>query len=242
MMEQAVVTPGTGGLTRFVASVLLIVSCFGASYYAAGSARHSTFSTLLWRYLSLATAVGGLFGVFSIIVTIGVGGATLVAVRGLFGLFFIIFLALSMRELYYQAPYRSSGSDGWISLTRARRLETIFMVIVIIEFGIAILIGLTRVSQTIQLLASLAFTLYGVSFAHSMRNETLSSGTVIDSVLTYTIAVLLCIGIGFAVESGAVVGLPDTTIDSAVNILTVMGASFLISLIIRLKQNVEAVR
>lgn len=235
------------GLTRFVAYTLLFVASFGVSYYAAANARHSPFSVLLWRYVSLATAVGSLFAAVAVAETIGFvgllgfGEPIATAFRQLFQLFFIVFLALSMRELYFQIPHRER-KDTALSIEACRRIETVFIAVIFVEFVIIVLIGFSTVASLVHVLGGFAFTIYGLSFAYSVRTETMTSGTVIDSVLTYTIAVLLTVGATSVVEGAAILGAPAITVQSAINVLTVMAGTFLIALVIRLKRNLNSIR
>ena len=228
------------GVTRFVAAVLVLAACLGTTWYALVTARHEPHDTLVWRYVALSTAVGGVFSALLLIETISPGvGTGVVAFRLLAQLFFAVFLALSLRELYYAQP-ATSGEGDRISLSTARRIETGFMIVALIQFPIVVWVGPTVVAQVILALAAGAFTIYGVSFGQAIRARRLTRGTVLDATVTYTIAVLLCVGAVSITEGAVIVPIPQPAIGGAVNVLLVMIGTFLISLIIRLKRSVDA--
>jgi len=229
-------------LTRFVAGVLLAATCIATAWYALMNARNDSPRLLMWRYIGLSTAVGAVFA--ALIVTEAIYTASgwsdvVTAFRRLSQLFFVIFLSLAMRELYYE---QSTAGDKThrLSLANARRLETGFMLLALVQFPVAALLGPTTVTLSIVVIAAAAFTAYGVSFARGIRERRLTSGTVLDVTVTYVIAVLLSVGTLSIVEGSYIIGVPEVAVDSAVNIFLIMSATFLISLIIRLKRNAEA--
>lgn len=229
-----------GGVTRFVAAVLVLVACLGTMWYALANARHETHDTLVWRYVALSTTVGSVYAALLIVELVVLDAGTVVrAFKLLSQLFFVVFLALSLRELYYAQP-ATSDEDERVSLSTARRIETGFMLLAVVQFPLVVLIGPTGVARAILGLAATAFTVYGVSFGQAIRARRLTHGTVLDVTVTYTIAVLLCVGAVTITESAVVVAVPQTAVDGAVNVLLVMVGSFLISLIIRLKRSADA--
>ena len=238
----AAATPGsaTAGVTRFVAAVLVFVACLGTTWYALANARHEAHDTLVWRYLALSTTVGGVYAALLIAGLVAASAPPLLlAFRLLAQLFFVVFFALSLRELYYAQPSTSDEGDR-ISLSTARRIETGFMLLAVVQFPIVVVVGPPGVAQAILGLAAAAFTVYGVSFGQAIRARRLTHGTVIDVTVTYTTAVLLCVGAVTLVESAVVLVAPRAAVDGAVNVLLVMIGSFLISLIIRLKRSADA--
>ncbi|OYR86342.1 hypothetical protein DJ72_02630 [Halorubrum distributum] len=239
VVAAAPATSGTG-VTRFVAAVLVLAACLGTTWYALVTARHEPHDTLVWRYVALSTAVGGVFSALLLVETIFPGvGTVVVAFRLLAQLFFAVFLALSLRELYYAQP-ATSGEGDRISLSTARRIETGFMLLALIQFPIVVWVGTTVIAQVILALAAGAFTIYGVSFGQAIRARRLTRGTVLDATVTYTIAVLLCVGAVSITEGAVIVPIPQPAIGGAVNVLLVMIGTFLISLIIRLKRSADA--
>lgn len=246
-MFQTIVaqTAGAETLTWFVAHVLLAVACLGTAVYSRANERYSQYDPLMWRYLALSALVGAVYATIAIVEPIvasfAIGEITIGAVRRLTQMFFIIFLALAMRELYFQTPNQSSDDD-LLSIDTVRRIETIFLLVIFGQFLVVIFFGLVGVARVIHLFASVVFTIYGVTFALGIRSNRMASGTVLDSMVTYVIAVLLTLGIASAIVVVGASGVVAAAAESAVNVLTVMGASFLLVLIIRLKQNVDAAR
>lgn len=236
---MSTVVPASGLLTRFIGWVLLSISCFATTYYAWTTAERFGSDRLVWRYLAVATGVGGVFGFVAIASVLSPQSTVWAALTGAVGLFFVILLSLSIRELYFEsAP--AGRRDEWISLPTARRIETAFMLIIIIEFAVLVSTGFVWVTDLVQILGAIAFAGYGVSFAYRVRAATIARGTVMDSVLTYAVAVLLTISVALAVEPTTRFGVPPGLSDSIVTVLVVMSASFLIVLIVRFRQTAAA--
>lgn len=228
-------------LTRFVAFVLLALACVTTAHYAVRNDRQGTLVAEIWRYVLLAMAAGFGYATVGAAEVLGVGGvefATLTALRRVFQLFCIVLLSLAMRELYYELPHRAAEAAP-VSLGTARLLEAGFMAVALAEFGVAILVGLDGPVQVVQSVGSVAFALYGVSFALRIRSDTLSSGTVVDVVLLHVIAVLTCLGAVGLLEGGTLVGVPPVVATTTASVFVVMSATFLITLAIRLKGNAD---
>jgi hypothetical protein len=241
MVESTIA--GSGVLTRFLAFVVLFVACGITTVYAALNDRRGTLSIEIWRYVVVAMGTGMVYAVvggYELLGSTALSAATLAGTRQVFQLFFIILISLSMRELYYRLPYRDSES-ALLSHGRARLLEVAFMAIVFIEFVVVISIGLTVAVQAIQAVASLAFAGYGISFAAGTRAGAMASGTVIDSLLVRFIAVLTCLGAAGVLEGSALLGLPSSLVAGAATVFIIMAATFLLTLALRLKANVETV-
>ncbi len=232
---------GSGVLTRFLAFVVFFLACAMTTLYAALNDRHGTLSIEIWRYIVVAMGAGmayAVVGSYELLISSDFTGATLTGLRQVLQLFVIILLSLSMRELYYGLPYRNAEA-GWFSHGQARVIETGFMGIVFIEFVVVLSIGLTVAVQAVQAVASVAFAAYGISFAFGTRAEAMASGTVIDSLLVRFIAVLTCLGAAGALDGGALLGLPPTLVAGATTVFIVMSGTFLLTLSLRLKANVN---
>lgn len=248
MSDPAALDPGDAeALLRFVAHALLFAACAAAAAYSLANARLETIESAMWRYVVLATLSGCAYAaaavgeVAAVAAALEADPATVRAVRHVCQLFFVVLLALSMRELYYESPRRGTG-EGVLSRSTLGRLEAAFAVVALGEFAAAIALGIVDAVGYVQLAGSVAFTLYGVSFALRVRADAATTGTVLDTVLTYTIAVLLCSGTAAAAEAGYLLSVPPATVETVASVLTVMSASFLIALTIRLKRNVSMVR
>ena len=240
---------GTVVVTRLTAYLLLFVASVSLTYYTMQNSRRRTIRSEMWGYVILAGIAGALYAV--------TGSAEVIAateivpadigfvgsIRRLCQLFFIIFLALAMRELYFESP-QSTGDrsvDLPISIESIRWIEAGFLFIAFLQFMAIILLGLVDVTLVVQLAASIGFTVYGVSFASRIKGAAMSSRTVLDTMLTYIIAILLSAGGASAVEVGVLVGVQSALVESLSVVLTVMSITFLLVLTTRLKQNVADV-
>lgn len=231
-----------GTLVRFIAYVQVAAACGFTLFYAAKNGRSGTLGVEIWRYVILAMVAGVGYAVAGSAELFGVGGATTVlAARWVLQLFVIVLLSLAMRELFYERPYRDAAGAP-VSLGTARGMEAAFMAVAVAEFGVVIAVGLLDVVLAVGALGSAAFATYGVSFAASIRSETLSSGTVVDTMLLQFIAVLTCLGMVGLVEGARLLAVPPVVVDSAVSVFLVMAATFLITLAVRLKGNVDTLR
>jgi len=205
------------------------------SYYAWTTAEGFASDRLVWRYLAVATGVGGVFGFVAIASLLSPQSTVWAALTGATGLFFVILLSLSIRELYFESA-TDRQHDEWVSLATARRIETAFMLIIVFEFAVLVSTGFVWVTDLVQVIGAVAFAGYGVSFAYRIRAATVVRGTVMDSVLTYTVAVLLTISVALAIEPTTRFGVSPVLTDSVVTVLVVMSATFLIVLIVRFRQ------
>jgi hypothetical protein len=240
---------GTVIVTRLTAYLLLFVASISLTYYTMQNSRRRTIQSEMWEYVILAGIVGALYAVTGTAEV--VAAADIVpansgfvgSIRRLCQLFFIIFLALAMRELYFESPQQTEdrGISMPISIESIRWIEAGFLCIAFLQFMVIIFLGLVNVTLIVQLAASIGFTLYGVSFAARIKGAAMSSRTVLDTMLTYIIAILLSAGAASAVEVGVLVGIQSALVESVSVVLTVMSITFLLVLTTRLKQNVADV-
>jgi len=238
---------GTVIVTRLTAYLVLFAVSISWSYYTVQNARRETIRSEMWEYVMLAGVAGALYAV--------TGGAELIAAAeiatadpGLLGairrvcqLFVSIFLALAMRELYYESPQQTGGMASRLPIESLRYIEAAFLIVVFAEFMIIILLGLVDTARIVQLAGTFGFTLYGVSFAATIKRTAMARRTVLDTMLTYIIAILLTAGGASAVEVGIVVGVPPALVESLSIVLTIMSITFMFVLTTRLKQNVDDV-
>lgn len=238
---------GTVIVTRIVTYLLLFVTSVSLTYYTRQNARRRTIQSEMWQYVMLTGIVGGVYAFTATAETIAAvealtaNTALVSAIRRVCQLFFIIFLALAMRELYYESPQQSDGLASRLPIESIRYIEAGFLTIVFIEFIAIILIGLVDIARIVQLAAAVAFTVYGVSFAAGIKGAAMTQRTVLDTMLTYIIAVLLSAGGASAVEVGVVIGVQPAIVESVGIVLTIMSITFLLVLTTRLKQNVADV-
>ena len=237
---------GTVIVTRLTAYLLLFVASVSLAYYTVQNSRRRTINSEMWGYVILAGIAGGLYaitGTGEVLAAADIGGADigfLGAIRRLCQLFFIVFLALAMRELYFESPQSTGdrGVDLPVSIESMRWIEAGFLFLAFLQFMAIILLGLIDVTLVVQLAASIGFTIYGVSFATRIRGAAMSSRTVLDTMLTYIIAILLSAGGASAVEVGVLIGIQSALVESIGIVLTIMSVTFLLVLTTRLKQNV----
>jgi len=240
---------GTVVVTRLTAYLLLFVASIGLTYYTMQNSRRRTIRSEMWGYVILAGIAGALYAVTGIAEVVAAAEVVVAdigfvgSIRRLCQLFFIIFLALAMRELYFESPQATGdrGVDLPISIESIRWIEAGFLFIAFLQFMVIILLDLINVTLIVQLAASIGFTLYGVSFASRIKGAAMSSRTVLDTMLTYIIAILLSAGGASAVEVGVLVGIQSALVESLSVVLTIMSITFLLVLTTRLKQNVADV-
>jgi len=240
---------GTVVVTRLTAYLLLFVASISLTYYTMQNSRRRTIRSEMWGYVILAGIAGALYavtGTAEVIAAAEVVAADIGfvgSIRRLCQLFFIIFLALAMRELYFESPQETGdrGIDLPISIESIRWIEAGFLFIAFLQFMIIILLDLINVTLIVQLGGSIGFTAYGVSFASRIKGAAMSSRTVLDTMLTYIIAILLSAGGASAVEVGVLADIQPALVESISIVLTIMSITFLLVLTTRLKQNVAAV-
>ena len=241
---------GTVVVTRLTAYLLLFVASVSLTYYTLQNSRRRTIRSEMWGYVILAGIAGALYavtGTAEVIAAAEVVGDVDIgfvgSIRRLCQLFFIIFLALAMRELYFESPQETGdrGVDLPISIESIRWVEAGFLFIAFLQFMVIIFLGLVDVTLIVQLAASIGFTVYGVSFASRIKGAAMSSRTVLDTMLTYIIAILLSAGGASAIEVGVLVGIQSALVESLSVVLTIMSITFLLVLTTRLKQNVADV-
>ena len=247
-MTAAAANPeGTVIVTQLTTSLLLFVASISLTYYTIQNSNRRTIKSEMWEYVILAGIVGALYAITGAAETIAASNIVAAdpgfvgAIRRVCQLFFVIFLALAMRELYFESPQGTDrgGVEMPISITSIRLIEAVFLIIVFIQFMIIILLNLVTVTLIVQLAASIGFTIYGVSFASRIKGAAMASRTVLDTMLTYIIAILLSAGGASAVEVGFVFGfIQPAIVEALALVLTIMSITFMLVLTTRLKQNV----
>lgn len=238
---------GTVIVTRLTAYLLLFVVSIGLSYYTVQNSRRETIRSEMWQYVMLAGVAGALYavtGAAELIAAAEIATADpglLGAIRRVCQLFVSIFLALAMRELYYESPQQTEGMASRLPIESLRYIEAAFLIIVFAEFMIIILLGLVDIARIVQLAGTIGFTAYGVSFAATIKRTAMTRRTVLDTMLTYIIAILLTAGGASAAEVGIVIGVQPALVESLSIVLTIMSITFTFVLTTRLKQNVDDV-
>lgn len=189
-----------------------------------------------WRYLALVGAAAVLFGLFGVVETV-VESRVLTAFGHGALLLCIVFLALSMREVYYNSALAPAEDERSMSLATVRRIEVAFVVIIVVEWLGVLVIDRLFVAQVVKAGGSLAFAVYGVVFAEKL--ESMTRGTSLDTLRRHLLPVLVCLGVLGVVDLGTVVGIPPVVVDAVRNVFVVLVSAFFITATIRLQQNVE---
>lgn len=235
---------GTVIVIRITAFLLLFAASVLLSYYTLQNATRRTINSEMWDYVILAGVAGSLYAITAGAETIAASEAfaadpALVGgIRRLCQLFFIIFLALAMRELYYESPQHTDELIAQLPIENIRYIEAAFLTVIFLQFFVIVAIGFVDIALIVQLAGSIAFMLYGISFAGKIKRAAMASRTVLGTMLSYIIAILLSAGAASAVEVGVVVGIQPALVEGIAIVLTVMSITFILVLSIRLKQNI----
>lgn len=232
---------GTGvnaGIVRFVGAGLLAVSSAIFSVYALQNRRLDRLESqrAFWRYLVLLGVAGTTHGLVGALL-VAMDTRLLVAVSHASLLFATVFLAFAMRELYYNSALAPPPEERRVPLERLRRIETGFVVVIVVELVVVLLIGQAGVAAFVKGVGSLAFAGYGVVFAD--RLESLTRGTSVDTLRRHLLPVLVSAG-GIGVADLAVfVGVGAPVVRGVESVFVVMAGAFLLTATIRLQQNVH---
>ncbi|WP_137286226.1 hypothetical protein [Halorussus salinisoli] len=223
---------------HFLGSVLVTMAATIFGFYAVQNLRLNRLESQrpFWRYLALVGTSAGLYGLLGVAGTV-VRSRTLTAFGDGALLFCIVFLAFSMREVYYDSALAPEPDDQRFSLEILRRVEAGFVVVILVEWVAVLLIDQSVVAQFVKGLGSVAFAAYGVVFAEKL--ESMARGTSLDTLRRHLLPVLVCLGgLGFA-DLGVAVGVTPVVVQAVENVFVVLVAGFLITATIRLQQNVE---
>jgi hypothetical protein len=228
----------SAAVVHFLGSVLIAAAAAIFGYYAVLNLRLNRLESQrpFWRYLAAVGAAAGCYGL------LGVAG-TVTASRFLtaFGdgtlLFCIVFLAFSMREVYYNSALAPPPEARRFSLDTLRRVESAFVVVILLEWVAVLLIDQTTVARLIKGLGSVAFAAYGAVFAEKL--ESMARGTTLDTLRRHLIPVLVCLGALGLADLGVAVGLTPVVVQGIKSVFVILVAGFLITATIRLQQNVE---
>jgi len=143
-----------------------------------------------------------------------------------------------MRELYYESPQHTDELIAQLPIENIRYIEAAFLTVIFLQFFVIVAIGFVDIALIVQLAGSIAFMLYGISFAGKIKRAAMASRTVLGTMLSYIIAILLSAGAASAAEVGIVVGIQPAVVEGIAIVLTVMSITFMLVLTTRLKQNI----
>jgi hypothetical protein len=232
------VTDPSAAVVHFLGSVIIAAAAVFFGFYAVRNRKLNRMESQrpFWRYLTLVGATAGLYGVFGIAESVVRSRALTAFGHGAL-LFCIVFLAFSMREVYYNSALAPAPDDQRFSLDTLRRIEAGFVVVVLVEWVAVLLIDQSAVAQFVKGLGSVAFTAYGAVFAEKL--EAMARGTALDTLRRHLLPVLISLGVLGVADLGVVAGLDPVVVQAVENVFVILVAGFLITATIRLQQNVE---
>jgi hypothetical protein len=228
----------SAAVVRFIGSVLVVTAGAVFGFYAVQNLRLNRLESQrpFWRYLALVGASAGGYGLFGV-AGLAVRSRALTAFGHAALLLCIVFLAFSMREVYYGSALAPPPDEGRIPLSTLRRLEAGFVVVILVEWVAVLLIDQPVVAQFVKGLGSVAFAVYGVVFAEKL--EAMARGTTLDTLRRHLQPLLVSLGVLGLADLGAVVGVSPVVVGAIENVFVVLVAAFLVTASIRLQQNVE---
>jgi len=223
----------------FVGLVLLsvIAARFGAYAYFNMRSTGVTAQRVLWEYLlyvGIIAALYGLVGILEIVSSIQTPYKT-----GLM-LAVVLLLALSLREIYFNAALSTAAEDRSDGFRGRRVVEVLFVAVVAaVVFGIAV-VGIARPLLALQGLGALAFAGYGLWFGRQQTAQAMVQGTMIDSLLRHLLPVMAFATLVPAVDLATVAGLDRVVIMHVQTVFVIMTATALMTATIKLRQNLAS--
>jgi hypothetical protein len=231
-------TDPSAAVSNFLGSVIVAAAAIFFGFYAVRNLRLNRMESQrpFWRYLALVGATAALYGLFGIAESVVRSRALTAFGHGAL-LFCIVFLAFSMREIYYNSALAPPPDEQRFSLRTLRRIETGFVVVILAEWFAVLLIDQSVVAQFVKGLGSAAFAAYGAVFAEKL--EAMARGTALDTLRRHLLPVLVSLGVLGLADLGVSAGLDPVVVQAVENVFVVLVAGFLITATIRLQQNVE---
>ncbi|WP_135854288.1 hypothetical protein [Halorussus salinus] len=228
----------SAAVVHFLASVLVTAAAAFFGYYAVLNLRLNRLDsqTPFWRYLAAVGATAGIYGLLGIAATVVHSRALTAFGHGAL-LFCIVFLAFSMREVYYESALAPAPDEQRFSLETLRRVEAGFVVVILVEWVAVLLVEQSLVAQLVKGVGSVAFAAYGVVFAEKL--EAMARGTALDTIRRHLLLVLVALGVLGVADLGVVAGLSPVVVQATESVFVVLVAGFLVTATVRLQQNVE---
>jgi hypothetical protein len=151
----------------------------------------------------------------------------------------VLLLALSVREIYYNAAL-STAAEGRAEFPGRRGIELVFVgVVATVIFGI-VAFGLREGLLALQGLGSLAFAGYGFWFGRQQTVAAMVQGTMIDSLLRHLLPVMAFATLVPAVDLATVAGLERPVVMHIQVVFVIMTATALMTATIKLRQNLAS--
>ncbi|WP_135806539.1 hypothetical protein [Halorussus marinus] len=222
----------------FLGAVLIAVAASFFAFYAGLNRRLNRLESqdVFWGYLVFAGAAAAVYGVVGVAETI-VRARLLTAFGHGALLLCTVFLAFSMREVYYNSALAPPSGESRVSLGSLRRIEAGFVAVVVVEWVAVALLDQVAIARFVKAGGSLAFATYGAVFAEKL--ESVTRGTPLDTLRRHLLPVVVCLGAIGVVDLGTAAGVPPVVVDGVRSVFVVLVAGFLTTATIRLQQNVE---
>lgn len=226
-----------------------VVAIVGATLLAGLSVRLALLSVLtrnrvarpqaaLWEYFGFAGVVGALYGGLALVELWA--DTPLPFLEGLL-LAFALFVALAMREAYFNATLANAELDR-LGQYRVRRGLEVGLVGVVVAVAVGPMIGRNDAFTVLTALAGTAVVCYGLYYQIRRSRTPATRGTLIDTLVRQTVPVLVFSGGALAAPVLALVG-TSTTVATAVSaVFVVVTAASLLPVTIKLSQHLSARR
>lgn len=223
----------------FIAMVLLTVISVRFGVYALANRRATGMAAqrVLWEYLAAVGVIATLYGLVGILEVVSSVRATFK--QGLM-LAVVLLLALSVREIYYNAGLSTDAEDREGDFRGRRPVELLFVgVVAAVIFGIGA-IGLDDTLLALQGVGSLVFAAYGFLFGRGQTAAAMVQGTMIDSLLRHLLPVMAFATLVPAVDLATVAGLDRVVVMHVQVVFVIMTATALMTATIKLRQNLAS--
>jgi hypothetical protein len=188
----------------------------------------------LWGYLTYVGFSLAVFGALGLGLSAG-GGVFVRAFTDVSLLFAIVFVALAMRECFYDSALAPPPEERKRSLESLRLLEFAFVIVIAVEWVIVVALGETTVTAVVRGVAASAFAAYGIAF--SERLEALAHGTAVDTLRRHLLLVLVT-ATGFAVADLLAILNPGPIGSSLSYVFLLLLGGLLVPPTIRLQQSI----
>ncbi|WP_415382898.1 hypothetical protein [Halosimplex sp. TS25] len=223
----------------FVGLVLLTVVAarFGAYAYLNVRATEMAAQRVLWEYLLSVGVVAALYGVVGVLEIVS---SIRTPYKNGVMLAVVLLLALSVREIYFNAALSSSAADRSNGFAGRRLVEVAFVgVVAAVVFGVAV-VGVVRPLLALQSVGALVIAGYGFWFGRRQTAAAMVQGTMIDSLLRHLLPVMAFATLVPAVDLATIAGLDRVVVVHVQVVFVIMTATALMTATIKLRQNLAS--
>lgn len=231
----------------FIAFSLMVMlgSRFGMYAYWNKRSTDVASQAVLWEYLvfvGLSASVYGMLGAVeaATAVTDWTETVTTAYLDGVF-LAFLLLLALTMREIYYNDALASADHDSNDEFSGRSVLEMGFTLLVTATVFAGGITGESTALNTVEGVGALVIVTYGLVFARRQLYRSSVRGTMIDSLLRHLLPVFTFGLLVLAFDLILLAGLRVEVIRHVQVVFVIMTATALMTATIKLRQNVEGI-